>query len=79
MLGDETKIVKSWIERWAEIGPVLERLRIEEYCRSKLSDTLLSLSDVTDAALLAHPPRPDSGVIEMQRLFAKFRNNETGS
>jgi len=76
---DQRKIIKSWIRRWEENGPALERLRIEEYRRSNLAETLLSLTDITDAALLAHPPKPYSGIIEMQRIFAKFRNNETGS
>jgi len=79
MSADRLEIVRAWVERWAETGPVLERLRLEEHRNSRLSETLLSLSDVTDAALLANPPKPDSGIIEMQRLFAKFRNNETSS
>ncbi|MBC7901584.1 MAG: hypothetical protein H7070_16195 [Saprospiraceae bacterium] len=74
MAKNQRKAIKSWITRWEENGTILERIRIEEHHSSNLSETLLSLSDVNDAALLAHPPKPYSGIIEMQRIFAKLRN-----
>ena len=64
---------KEWVANWLETGPVLERLRIEAHKKSVLADTLLSLSDATRASLLAYPPKPTSGIIEMQRLFTKLR------
>jgi hypothetical protein len=76
---EESKDIRSWIERWAETGPMLDKLRLKEYRCSNLSDTLLSLADINDAALLAHPPKPESGLIEMQRLFAQLRTNEASS
>ena len=70
---------KDWVNRWRLIGPELERLQLDEQRKADLFETLFSLSDVNDASLLAHPPKPESGVIEMQRLFSKFRRNETSS
>jgi hypothetical protein len=64
---------KEIVRNWAVTGSVLERLRIEEYRRSDLSEILLSLSDITHSSLIAHPPKPYSGVVEMQRLFAKMK------
>ncbi len=64
---------KEWVTNWVETGPLLERLRIEAHRTSNLAETLLSLSDSTRASLLAHPPKPTSGIIEMQRLFGKLR------
>ncbi len=71
--------MKEWIANWRETGPIMERLRVKEYRASNLAETLLSLSDVTEASLRAHPPKPTSGIIEMQRLFAKLRKNEASS
>ncbi len=70
---DHTEI-EAWVNNWKELGPVLERLRIEEYRSANLAETLVSLSDVTEAALKANPPQPYSGIIEMQRWFTKLRN-----
>ncbi len=67
------KSAKELVANWAITGPVLEQLRVEEHRNSNLADTLLSLSDVTRSSLLAHPPTPYSGMIEMQQLFAKMR------
>lgn len=64
---------KELVANWAITGPVLERLRIEEYRHSNVAEILLSLRDVTRASLIAHPPKPDSGMIEMQRLFSKMK------
>lgn len=64
---------KELVANWSITGPILERLKIEEYRNSNLADILLSLSDVTRSSLLAHPPKPYSGLIEMQRLFSKMK------
>ena len=73
MIAQEREMAKKWVANWRLTGPILERLRIEEHRTSNLTETLLSLSDVTRSSLLAHPPEPTSGIIEMQRLFAKIR------
>ena len=79
MTNEELTATKEWIANWRENGPILERLRVKEYSASDLAETLLSLSDVTEASLRVHPPKPTSGIIEMQRLFAKMRKYEAGS
>jgi hypothetical protein len=63
---------KAWVSNWKKLGPELELIQIEEHKRSKLADTLLSLSDINEASLLTFPPTADSGMIEMQRLFSKL-------
>lgn len=79
MNADEQLLMKAWVNNWKKIGPELEKLRIEEHRSANLAETLLSLSDVTKAALMANPPQPYSGIIEMQRLFKKLRTNEASS
>lgn len=64
---------KEWVMNWKVTGPELERLRVDAHKSAKLSETMLSLCDAAKSALLAHPPKPTSGIIEMQRLFAKLR------
>jgi hypothetical protein len=63
---------EAWVANWKRLGPELERLQIREQKDSDLADTLLSLSDVNEAAVLAFPPVADSGLIEMQRWFSKL-------
>ena len=69
----EAKKLKEWVKNWKSLGPRLEKLRIAEYRNSDLSETIFALSDASEAALRAHPPKPTSGLVEMQRLFAKMR------
>ena len=76
MTDKELAVTKEWIANWRENGPIIERLRVKEYRVSDLAETLLSLSDVTEASLRAHPPKPTSGIIEMQRLFSKLWDKE---
>lgn len=64
---------KAWVENWKRLGPKLERMELEEHLKSDLGDTLLSLSDVNEASVLAYPPEADSGLIEMQRVLARSR------
>lgn len=75
----EKEKIRAWIRRWSENGLMLQRMRLEEHLRSDLGETLLALTDANDAAIIAHPPKPYSGVIEMQRIFAKLRENEAGT
>ena len=64
---------KAWVSNWKSLGSELEQIEKDEHLTSSLADTLLSLTDVNLAALIAFPPTADSGVIEMQRLFSKLR------
>ena len=63
---------KAWVANWKSLGPELERIAIEEHFASDLGETLLSLNDVSQAALISYPPTAESGVIEMQRFFSKL-------
>ncbi len=75
----EQMSMQAWVDNWKSLGPILEKLQLKEHFASDLAVSLLSLSDVTEASVKANPPKPYSGLIEMQRLFAKIRTNETGS
>lgn len=64
--------IKSWVQRWNETGEVLSTLKRDEFRRSDTSTIFLSLTDASEAALIAYPPKPTSGFIEMQRIFRKL-------
>lgn len=78
---DKAKLmpVAEWVAIWKETGPILEQMQIDEHRAASLEDTLLALSDVNEYSIKMHKPLPSSGIIEMQRLFAKLRKNETRS
>lgn len=68
----ETASIKGWADRWKATGKLLSELRIEEFRRSDASAVFLSLTDASEAALIAYPPKPTSGMVEMQRIFGKL-------
>lgn len=68
----ERAIIEAWANRWKDTGKVLAELRIEEFRRSDASKMFLSLTDASEAALIAYPPKPTSGLVEMQKIFRKL-------
>lgn len=64
--------LKMWADRWKETGKVLQALKRDEFRRADVSAIFLSLTDASEAALIAYPPKPTSGLVEMQRLFRKL-------
>ncbi|MEP6946586.1 MAG: hypothetical protein ABJA02_11770 [Acidobacteriota bacterium] len=72
MTEDERAGAKAWVENWKTLGPELARPRVSEYRKADRVQVFLSLGDASRASLAAHPPKPTSGMIEMQRLFAKL-------
>jgi hypothetical protein len=73
MTDEEREKLRAWVNGWKETGEVLEKLRREEFRSSNLAETILSLSDASESALFLYPPQPTSGLIEMQKLFMKFK------
>ncbi len=68
----ETDSLRSWANRWKETGKVLTALKQDEFRRADVSAIFLSLTDASEAALKAYPPKPTSGLVEMQRIFRKL-------
>lgn len=68
----EKEMLRRWVDAWAEAGPELERIRLREV---REEDTFLSLQILAPAfeqALRDNPPGLESGLVEMQRHFAKL-------
>jgi hypothetical protein len=52
---------------------VLEKLRREAIRHSNLAETILSLNDASESALLLYPPQPTSGLVEFHKILAKSK------
>ena len=65
--------MRIWVNNWKETGEVLKKLRREEIRNLNIAEEILSLSDASEAALKMYPPKPTSGLIEMQKLFMKLK------
>lgn len=73
MKTDEREKLREYVNRWKETGEFLEKLRREEAKNLQIADDILSLADASESALRFYPPKQTSGLIEMQRLFAKLK------
>ena len=51
----------------------MEKLREEAIRNSNTAEAIEQLSDAFESSLLHYPPQPTSGLVEQQRLFARFR------
>ena len=69
---DEREMMRRWVQTWKEAGPELEAIRREEIAKADNNQVLAALEDAFNDALKA-PPRESSGMVEMQKWFAKLR------
>lgn len=68
-------MIRKWVDAWKEAGPELERIRLREV---REEDNLLSLQLLAPAfnhATRTCPPGTTSGLVEMQKYFAKLRKD----
>jgi len=72
MVKEENDYLHRWVAGWQSAGPVLERLRAEAIRRSDTSAAIGLLSDAFESALRHCPPAATSGLVEQQRVFARF-------
>lgn len=67
----EQEMIKLWVKTWKEFGPELERIRLREVREEDPTLSLQQLARVFNQATRSQPPDASSGMIEMQRVFAK--------
>jgi hypothetical protein len=70
---DERDQIRRWIEAWDVAATRLEEIRRRELETLDPVKTLALLEEAFNDAIARNPPRPSSGLVEMQRLFAKLR------
>jgi L-amino acid N-acyltransferase YncA len=61
------------VETWEKAGPELEAIRIREIREADNLKVLEMLEGAFNHAARTLPPRPSSGMVEMQAWFAKLR------
>ncbi len=71
---EERELMRRWVEIWKQAGPELEAIRQREIQELDTRQALESLESSFNYAVRL-PPRPSSGLVEMQRYFAKLRAN----
>ena len=64
----------EWVARWRAIGPVLERERAVEFATADLGAAMAAFDGAWRRSLHTHPPSADSGLVEQQRLFRRWRH-----
>jgi hypothetical protein len=70
---DERETMRRWVQTWKEAGPALEAIRLQEIRESDNLQVLAMLEGAFNHALRTMPPRPSSGLVEMQQWFARLR------
>lgn len=62
---------KRWVQAWAEAGAFMEQLRRDELRQLDTYKTIALLCGPADYHQPPFAPKPTSGLVEQQRLFAK--------
>jgi len=70
---DEREMMALWVRTWKEAGPELEAIRRREIREADNLAVLASLESAFNHAARTMPPRPSSGMVEMQAWFARLR------
>lgn len=65
-------MIQRWVRTWKEAGPRLEAIRRREIREADNLKVLASLESAFNHALRSMPPRPTSGLVEMQKWLAKL-------
>jgi len=70
---EERETIRRWAETWEDAGPHLELVRRQDIERADTQEALAMLESAFNHATRSLPPRPSSGLVEMQHWFAKLR------
>lgn len=74
---DTTAKIQIWADSWDKAHIALNSVKaIEMRKDSYLFDSLSSLTEVFNYALATAKPSTTSGLVEMQKYFAKLRKND---
>jgi hypothetical protein len=65
--------IKAYVNAWREVSPILEALRDEELRTTPLPVAMAQLSSMIDSAIFLKPLSDTSGLVEMQRIYARLR------
>ena len=71
MTDEEKTRARAWIQNWQELGPILERLRMETIRRADTAAAIEAFDLAYKSARLRCPQRLSSGLVEQQRWFKR--------
>lgn len=71
---EEVALGRRWVNTWREATPRLEAIRRRELRELDAFAAISRLCGAADYRVAPRAPRPTSGLIEQQRLFAKLRH-----
>lgn len=63
----------AFVQRWEEVSPLLEAMRDEELVETSVPLAMDQLAGMVDSAIFLEPLSNTSGLVEMQRIFARLR------
>jgi len=66
-------MIRQWVARWQDAGPELEAIRRNDIRGADNLKVLEILASAFNHAVRTLPPRPSSGMVEMQAVFARLR------
>ena len=64
---------RRWVKTWQDAGPRLEAIRRSELRALNVYDAIALLCGAADYTVPPRAPKPSSGLVEQQRLFARMR------
>jgi hypothetical protein len=64
---------RRWVRAWQEAGPRLEAIRRRELRELNAFEAIALLCGPADYTVPPRAPKPTSGLVEQQRLFARLR------
>jgi len=68
-----SKELDAFVAAWRIAGPQLEALRDRELIDTPLPVAMEQLAGMVESALYLYPAVADSGLVEMQKVFARLR------
>ena len=70
---NDKELMRRYVETWREAAPLLDAIRHKEIREADNLKVLAILEGAFNHALRTLPPRTTSGIVEMQKWFAKLR------
>jgi hypothetical protein len=70
---NDKELTRRYVDRWREAAPLLDAIRHKEIREADNLKVLAILEGAFNHALRTLPPRTTSGIVEMQKWFAKLR------
>ena len=70
---EETAALRAYVARWRAVAPLIDAQRDEDVRRADTVAAIAIFGRLGNDALQRAPARPDSGLVEQQRLFLKLR------